>query len=300
MVVATGFFDGVHTGHCIVLDELVAQARGRHTESIVLTFWPHPRTVLQDGARTLRLLNSLQEKTNLLKARGVDRVEVLNFTKDFSGLTTEEYLRKYVVETYGADAMVLGYDNRMGSDCTSPDETERIARNLGLDVFRPRSFGIGDRTVSSTAIRNALLEGDVDQASDMLGYWYGLSGVVVAGRQTGRKIGFPTANMQLYDPLKLIPGRGVYLVKVFTQGREFYGMTNIGVRPTVSSGDEFASQTIETNIFDFDEEVYGLDISIRFVDKIRDEVRFGSLEDLSAQLSRDREYCKNRINELKI
>ena len=297
MVVATGFFDGVHRGHCVVLDELASRARDLHTESIALTFWPHPRTVLQDGARELRLLTSLQEKTTLISSRGVDKVEVLPFTRDFCSLTAEQYLRDYVKGYYGADAIVLGYDNRLGSDLATPSQTEEIARSLGLEVFRPSSLALEGRTISSTLIRNLLLEGEVESAAELLGYSYGLSGVVVSGCRLGRTLGFRTANMQLYDPLKLIPGRGVYLVKVFTLGKEFFGMTNIGVRPTVSSGDEYATRTIETNIFDFDSEIYGLDISIRFLGKIRDEVRFPSLGELSSQLGRDREKCKKMIEE---
>lgn len=289
MVVATGFFDGVHLGHRFVTDTLVSAAHELGEESMVVTFWPHPRTVLQNGARELRLLTSLQEKKELLLAQGVDRVEVLDFTKEFSRLSAEEYLRDVVMGRFGGTAIVLGYDNRMGSDGLSRQEVIPVAKSLGLKVIEAPALTQGDVTVSSTKIREALLAGRVEDAERMLGYRYMLHGVVVAGNRLGRTIGYPTANMQLYEPLKLIPSNGVYLVDVETLGRHYRGMCNVGVRPTVGAGN---ARTIETHIFDFDEEIYGLDIRISFMRKIRDERHFGSLEALRDQLSQDEEMCR--------
>ena len=288
MVVATGFFDGVHTGHRLVIEQLVQAAAVRGDESMVVTFWPHPRNVLQKEARSLRLLTTLAEKQALLRGLGVDKVEVLRFTKDFSSMTTEEYLRM-LIEDYGAKTVLLGYDNRMGCDAADPDEVARTAQRLGLEVIRtemiPSAQGFA---VSSTKIRQRLEAGDVKGASEMLGYGYSLHGVVVSGNRLGRTIGFPTANMQLYEPLKLIPGNGVYFVRVRTLDRDFYGMCNIGCRPTVSSG---SSRTIETNIFGFEEDIYGLDIELSFIERIREERRFDSLEELRVQLEKDRDAC---------
>lgn len=286
MVIATGFFDGVHIGHRFVIGQLVNAARERGDRSMVVTFWPHPRNVLQDDARDLRLLTTLDEKKNLLLGLGVDHVEVLPFTKEFSRLTTREYFRDILVSRFGARAILVGYDNRMGCDPQTPESMERTAEEEGLDVIRLGSVASSSGvTVSSTKIREAVAAGEVESAAAMLGYEYSLLGVVVAGNRLGRTIGFPTANIQLYEPLKLLPGNGVYSVRAETLGREFKGMCNIGVRPTVRSGGE---RTIETNIFDFEEDIYGLDLKITFLRKIRDERRFASIDALRAQLEADK------------
>ena len=288
MVVATGFFDGVHTGHRLVIEQLDRAAAVRGDESMVITFWPHPRNVLQKEARSLRLLTTLAEKKQMLHDLGVGHVEVLPFTKDFSAMTTEQYLRM-LMERFGAKAILLGYDNRMGCDAEGADQVASTAESLGLEVIRTEMVSSGKGyAVSSTKIRQRLEEGDVKGASEMLGYEYSLHGVVVAGNRLGRTIGFPTANMQLYEPLKLIPCNGVYFVRAHTLGREFYGMCNIGCRPTVGTGN---ARTIETHILGFDEDIYGLDMEITFIDRIREEVRFDSLSDLKAQLEKDRDSC---------
>ncbi|MBE6240825.1 MAG: riboflavin biosynthesis protein RibF [Bacteroidales bacterium] len=288
MVVATGFFDGVHTGHRHVIQQLVRTAAVLGDESMVVTFWPHPRNVLQKEARSLRLLTTLAEKKRMLLSMGVDRVEVLDFTREFSKMTSEEYFLM-LKKNYDATVVLLGYDNRMGCDAESVDDVMRAALTAGLEVVKTEMIpSVGGYAVSSTKIRQKLEEGDVRSASDMLGYTYSLLGVVVAGNRLGRTIGFPTANMQLYEPLKLVPANGVYFVRVRTLGRNLYGMCNIGCRPTVGTGN---SRTIETHIFGFDEDIYGLDLEISFLDKIRDEVRFRSLEDLRMQLEKDKEIC---------
>ena len=288
MVVATGFFDGVHVGHRLVIEQLVKAAAARGDESMVITFWPHPRNVLQKEARSLRLLTTLAQKKQMLHELGVDRVEVLSFTKDFSAMTMEQYLR-HIMKEYGVTAILLGYDNRMGSDAANSDQVARTAEMLGLEVIRtemvPSQQGYA---VSSTKIREKLEVGDVRRAAEMLGYDYSMHGVVVAGNKLGRTIGFPTANMQLYEPLKLVPGNGVYFVKVKVLVRELYGMCNIGCRPTVGAGN---ARTIETNIFGFDEDIYGLDIDITFIARIREERKFDSLTELKAQLELDRMEC---------
>ena len=292
MVVAPGFFDGVHLGHRLVIEQLVKAAAACGDESMVVTFWPHPRNVLQKEARSLRLLTSLGEKKDLLLGMGVDRVEVMPFTKDFSHMTTREYLRQ-LMDRFGAKAVLIGYDNRMGCDADGADQVAAVALDLGLEVIRtqmvPSEQGYA---VSSTKIRERLEAGDVRAASAMLGYDYTLHGVVVAGNRLGRTIGFPTANMQMYEPLKQVPGNGVYFVKVETLGRELYGMSNVGCRPTVSSGNH---RTIETHIFDFNEDIYGLDIKVTFIEKLRDEIRFESLEALRSQLENDKETLKLKI-----
>ncbi len=292
--VATGFFDGVHLGHRLVLARLVELARARGEESVVVTLWPHPRAVLQQGADSLRLLTSLQDKTAMIRSLGVDRVEVLPFSRDFGALSTEAYLRDVLQGKIGAGALVLGYDNRIGADLLSPAQTADIAARLGLEVQLCDSVPApgGDFAVSSTAIRRSLSEGRIEEARAMLGWDYSLEGAVVTGNRIGRTLGFPTANMQLYEPRLLVPVGGVYFVQVEVEGNSYFGMTNIGVRPTVDDG---GGLTIETHILDFDEDIYGLDIRIRFLHRIREEHRFESLPALVAQLERDRETARKLI-----
>lgn len=294
-VVTTGFFDGVHLGHRHVLETLVSSARERGEEALVVTFWPHPRAVLQQDARDFRLLTSLEEKKALLLGLGIDRVEVIPFTRSFAAMTAEQYLR-LLKQRYGASLAVMGYDNRIGSDRKTSLElasgTELPVFVPGPAVLAPSGTEMPDfvpgQAVSSTLIRKALSLGDIPAANAMLGYEYGLLGVVVAGNRLGRTIGFPTANMQLYEPLKLVPGNGVYAVEVEVLGRKYRGMTNIGTRPTVGG----TSRTIETHILDFDQDIYGLPLEIRFLRRIRSEIHFPSLDALRAQLEKDREACQ--------
>ena len=292
MIATTGFFDGVHLGHRLVIERLVSLARERGDESLVVTFWPHPRAVLQDGARELRLLNSLEEKKGLLRNLGVDRVEVLDFTRSFAALTAEQYLREILRDRFGVTTLLMGYDNRLGSDRLTAASLKPIADGMGMELIElsPLSFRPSEASgeISSTQIRAALEEGDIAHASEMLGYGYALKGVVVAGNRLGRTIGFPTANMKLYEPLKLVPGRGVYVVEAEVLGKNYRGMTNIGLRPTV--GGSFT--TIETHILDFDEDIYGLPLRITFLRRLRDEVHFPSLEALKRQLEKDRDCCR--------
>lgn len=281
-VVATGFFDGVHIGHRLVLETLVSEAHKRGEESLVLTFWPHPRIVLAQDALGLRLLNTPSEKLSHLEALGVDRVAQLEFTKDFSMMGTEQYLREIVKEKYGGTAILLGYDNRIGHDSLTPAQTAEIASSLGIDVIRAEKVSAVGIAVSSTKIRTALNSGDVETASSYLCYDYCLSGTVVHGKKLGRTIGFPTANMEIDEPLKLIPAIGVYLSRVEVDGESYFGMTNIG-------------ENIETHIFEFDKDIYGHSIKVSFLRHIRDEMSFPSLLELKTQLHIDEDNCKKLL-----
>ncbi len=283
-VVTTGFFDGVHLGHRHLLETVVSLARERGEEAVVVTFWPHPRMVLQQDARELRLLTSLPEKKERLAALGIDRVEVLPFTRELSRLTAREYLG-LLEERFASSVVVMGYDNRIGCDRLTAEEI-CDAPEL-IQVGECDSGGNGG-SISSTAIRTALLSGELDLAHSMLGYRYELYGVVVAGNRLGRTIGFPTANIQLYEPLKLVPSNGAYKVDVELDGRLFQGMCNIGLRPTVGG----SVRTIETHIFDFDEDIYGLPLRLRFDRRIRDERKFPSLDALREQLVADSRACR--------
>lgn len=285
-VVATGFFDGVHIGHRMVIETLVTAARERGEESLIITFWPHPRIVLHSDAINLRLLNTLDEKIILLKSLGVDRVEVLPFTEEFSRLSTEEYLKGTVIGRFGGTAMLLGYDNRIGHDSGTPEQIAAIASRLGLDVITTEKVSAIGLAVSSTKIRKALLAGDVSTASIYLRYEYAIEGEVVHGRKLGRTIGFPTANLALYEPMKLVPADGVYLTRVHLGDEVFYGMTNIG-------------NGIETHIFDFNEEIYGRCIRLEFLRRLRDEIHFNDLQELRVQLAVDEDSCRKLLVNLK-
>ena len=314
-IVTTGFFDGVHLGHRHVIETVVSSARDRGEEAIVVTFWPHPRTVLQQDAREFRILTSLEEKKALLKAAGIDRVEVLPFTREFAAMKADEYLQM-LRDRFGASLIVMGYDNRIGSDRRTASDLASADTQVPVLVSEPLYLGPqGTKTqvsvsachserseesasagpapthadaISSTRIRKALEAGDVESANGMLGYSYGLYGVVVAGNRMGRTIGFPTANMQLYEPLKLVPANGVYAVEVEVLGRKYLGMSNIGIRPTVGG----STRTLETHILDFDEDIYGLPLRIRFRRRIRDERKFPSLDALREQLIADAAVCR--------
>jgi riboflavin kinase/FMN adenylyltransferase len=292
MIATTGFFDGVHSGHRLVTERLVSLAHERGDESLVVTFWPHPRAVLQDGARELRLLTTLEEKKALLESLGVDRIEVLDFTRSFAALTAEQYLRDVLQRRFGVTTLLVGYDNRLGSDRLTARELRPIAASLGIELLElpPLSFRPSEARgeISSTVIRKSLEQGEVETAAAMLGYPYSLTGAVVAGNHLGRTIGFPTANMRLYEPLKLIPARGVYAVEAEVLGETYRAMTNIGTRPTVGG----TYMTVETHLLDFDEDIYGLPLKITFLRRIRDEIHFPSLDALKAQLAKDRDACR--------
>ena len=310
MIATTGFFDGVHLGHRLVLEKLVSLSRERGEDPLVVTFWPHPRAVLQSDARDLRLLSSLDEKKALIASMGISRVEVVPFTRDFAAMTAREYLG-FLRDRFGVACVVMGYDNRIGSDgLTAADldgyGVEVVAFGQQASVrnvpSEERSFSgafarIGSRsdaeerdlssegTVSSTKIRKALEEGRVEAANAMLGYRYGLDGAVVPGNRLGRTIGFPTANIREYEPLKLIPANGVYEVAVLLEGEWLRGMCNVGIRPTVGG----TTRTVETHILDFDRDIYGLPLRIEFIRRIREERHFPSLEALSRQLQEDKD-----------
>ena len=289
VVAATGFFDGVHTGHRKVLEQLCALAHSENKKSAVITFWPHPRSVLQQDAYALRLLTTLEEKKALIKGVGVNKVIVIPFTKEFSNLTTADFLKEYLAEKYEVSDLIIGYDHRLGHDTNlGQDEMIQMASLAGIKTVKVDEYLIGGKVISSTKIRNLLGEGYIKEANDYLGYNYSISGVIVAGEKIGRKLGFPTANMQLYNPLKMVPGRGVYAVGVEVLGSSYTGICNIGIRPTVSNDNKIS---IETHILDFDEDIYGLDMTVRFLYKIREEQKFPSREDLVEQLERDREFA---------
>ena len=282
-VAATGFFDGVHLGHREVIRTLLEYSRKGDGQSLVVTLWPHPRVFLQDGARDLRLLTSLDEKTSLLQGMGVGGVEVMPFNSEFASLDARSYL-ELLRSRFAVTGIVLGYDNRFGSDGKTTEQIAAIAESMGMDAVIVPPVEVDGLKVSSSQIRRCLSQGAVSLASEMLGRDYSLQGVVVGGKRIGRTLGFPTANLRLREPLKCVPKPGVYLSEVSLQGEMFWGMSNVDV-----------ASLVETHIFDFDRDIYGLDMEVSFVDRIRDEVRFSSFAELKNQQKKDEMSAKNLI-----
>ena len=285
-VLTTGTFDGVHLGHQVILDRLQAVAEREGGESVLFTFHPHPRMVLYPFDNDLRLLNTPAEKQQLLEKAGLDHLLVVPFSRSFSRMHALEYVRDLLVDQLRIHAVVIGYDHRFGRN---REGDIGLLRQLGeaydfmVEEIPPQE--IDHVKVSSTKIREALLAGDVALANTLLGYPYMISGVVVKGKQLGRTIGWPTANIGGIDPYKLVPSNGVYAVTATTGHGEFKGMMNIGVRPTV---EEHGERTVEAHLFGLDRDIYGEAITVRLHHMLRDELRFGSMEAMKVRIAQDK------------
>lgn len=290
-VLTTGTFDGVHIGHQKILKHLCNVADKTHGESVLLTFSPHPRKVLNPSSE-IKLLNTLEEKIQRLEIIGIDHLIIHPFSKAFSRTTSLEFVKDIVVNQIGTKKLVIGYDHHFGRNREgSFDHLKEFGPLYGFNVEEIPAFDIDSVNVSSTKIRNALKEGDVETARQYLGYDYKFSGTVVKGNKLGRTIGFPTANISYESEDKLIPKNGVYAVRVTINQHLYAGMLNIGVKPTVS--DDSYPTNLEVHIFDFDEDLYGQQIQLRFVKHMRNEQKFDSLEALKAQLDIDRTMAKS-------
>ncbi len=286
-VLTTGTFDGVHRGHQVILARLKEIAKRENGESVLFTFYPHPRMVLQPDDNELKLLSTQKEKADLLMKAGIDHLLVVPFSRHFSRMRAGDYIRDVLVNAMGVHAVVIGYDHRFGRNREGDIHLlERAGDSLGFLVEEIPAKEIDHVKVSSTKIRRSLAEGDVRRANELLGYAYPLSGIVVKGDRLGRTIGFPTANIGAVDPFKLVPGDGVYAVEVDLAAGPARGMMNIGIRPTVNGG--LKERTLEVNIFDLDRDLYGEQITVRFVERIRTEMRHEGMEALKEQLERDR------------
>ena len=291
-VVTSGTFDGVHRGHQTILNRLTEITRGNGGspgESVLITYWPHPRTVVSNDSQDLKLLTTLDEKIDLLERAGVDHLVVIPFTRSFSQLSSEEFIRQVLIDKIGTKKLVIGYDHRFGRDRQGGfDYICAHQSDYGFEVEEIPRQDIEAVGVSSSKIRTALDEGNIYTANLFLGRQYSLTGTIVKGRQLGRTIGFPTANLQVDDPLKLIPANGVYAVDVLYGDQLLGGMLNIGYRPTVAG----THQTIETYIFDFDKDIYGEHLTLRLREYLRPEQKFEGLPALVAQLKQDEETAR--------
>jgi riboflavin kinase/FMN adenylyltransferase len=295
-IVTVGTFDGVHIGHRTILKRINELAKQEGGESVLLTFWPHPRLVLFPDYNDLKLLSTLKERIELLEESGIDHLIIHPFSLSFSRITAVEYVRDILVRDINVSKLVIGYDHHFGRNREGNlEELKNRAPSYGFEVEEISAQEIDDVNVSSTKIRNALLKGNLARANEFLGYRYSVRGKVVEGEKIGRSIGFPTANVEPDESYKLIPGKGVYSVTVLYHGLLYRGMANLGSRPTVSDSDE---RILEVNLFDFEGDLYEKEIKITFVDRIRDEIKFESLDQLRAQLRQDALVADRHLNDL--
>jgi len=293
-VVTIGTFDGVHIGHQKIISHLQEVAKKNKGETVILTFFPHPRMILHPDDLNIKLISTMDEKAEKLAVMGVDHLIITPFTRDFSNLTPQDYIREILVEKIGTRHIIIGYDHRFGKDRKGGlKELQSYASEYGFDVEEIPEQDINDVAVSSTKIRNAILSGDARTASDFLGYAFQLKGKVIKGDQLGRVLGFPTANLFIEENYKLIPSDGIYAVTIEfnfdeTGQKPAMGMAYIGHRPTING----MSRNIEANIFDFDEDIYGHTIRINFLNFLRGDKKFNSLDDLKEQLKKDEKAAR--------
>ena len=293
LVATIGFFDGVHLGHRFLIDEMKEIAKARNLPSAVITFPEHPRAVLHADYQP-KLLNSFEEKLQQLETTGVDYCIVLDFTIELSRLSAKEFITSILAKSLHVKTLLIGYDHRFGHNRSEGfEDYVRYGKEIGIEVIRAKAYtsnieieNVPNVPVSSSLIRKLLHQGEVDLAADCLKYEYFLDGIVVGGYQVGRKIGFPTANLSVDDPDKLIPADGVYAVWVTFDKKTYMGMLNIGVRPTIDNG---PNRTIEVNILHFHSDIYDKFIRLTFVKRTRPELKFSSIDELIVQLHKDAE-----------
>jgi riboflavin kinase/FMN adenylyltransferase len=280
-----GTFDGVHPGHQALLKRVRNLAVAEEKESVVLTFWPHPRIVLGQDAEDLRLLTSLDEKIQIISQMGIDHLIVVPFTKELAELTGSDFLEKILIKHIDVGHLVIGFNHRFGKGGITIEEIFRLSRRLNFDVSQFRHVDIDGQYPSSTRIRNLLNASDIPKANMLLGYKYAMLGQVTGGLQLGRKLSYPTANLTLEEPAKLVPPDGVYACFVKVTGKYYGGMVNIGYRPTVNN--QLDNRSIEVHILDFKGDIYSEEITLQFIAKTRDEMRFADVETLKLQLQLD-------------
>ena len=293
-IVTIGTFDGVHLGHRKILEQITQSAYDLNCESLVLTFFPHPRMVLQEGTE-MKQLNTLDEKIELLSNLRIDNLVVHPFDKEFSRLTAEEFVKEVLVGIFKVKKIIIGHDHRFGRNRTANiDDLISFGETYGFEVEQILAEEINEVSISSTKIRNALLQGSIELATTYLGYNYSLSGIIYKGKQLGRTIGYPTANIKIKEDYKLIPLNGVYIAKSILNEITVFGMMNIGTRPTVDG----TTQTIEVNFFDFNQNLYGQKITVSLLHRMRSEQKFESVDALKNQLGKDKAMAKNYISQL--
>ena len=295
-VITIGTFDGVHVGHQQIIKLLKQEAQAIGGETVIITFHPHPRKVVSQDKSAIKILNTLPEKIELLDKQGIEHLVVVAFDDYFANQTAEEYIENFLVRKFNPAMIIIGYDHRFGKNRSGDYQLlEHFGVKFGFAVKEIPEHVLNEITVSSTKIREALKQSDIDTANGFLGYKYFFEGMVVEGNKLGRTIGYPTANLAVNEEEKLIPGNGVYAVKLTTgsDSNTYNGMMNIGVRPTVNG----TKRTIEVNILDFDKDIYGQSTTVFLFAYLRGEVRFEGLDKLKEQLAKDKLAARKRLIE---
>jgi riboflavin kinase/FMN adenylyltransferase len=290
-IVTIGTFDGVHIGHQKIIEKLIQGTKNSDYESLILTFFPHPRMVLHE-ASSIKLLNTINEKSGFLKKMGLDNLVIHPFDKEFSNLSAEEFVKTILVDSFNIQKIIIGYDHRFGKNrAANIDDLIAFGDKYGFEVEQISAQEVDSVSVSSTKIRDAIANGTMAVANEFLGYNYILSGKIIKGKQLGRTIGFPTANVKIEENYKLIPKNGVYIVKSIIQEKTVFGIMNIGLNPTVNGED----LSIEVHFLDFDIAIYNTEITVSVIDRIRDEQKFSSIDLLKVQIQKDKNYAISYI-----
>ncbi|KFF12215.1 riboflavin biosynthesis protein RibF [Chryseobacterium soli] len=288
LALSLGMFDGVHLGHKSIIDALTNVGTQNNLETAILTFWPHPRFVFNPN-EDLKLLNTIDEKKLLIEKYGVNNLFLKEFDDEFRNLTGEEFVRQILVDQLNVKYLIIGYDHSFGKNKSGNFALlQELSKELDFEVDQMEAINIHENNISSTKVRNALLEGNIKEANEMLGYSYSVSGKVAHGKKIGRTIGYPTANIET-ESIKLLPKKGAYIVEVYIKGQFYKGMLSIGTNPTVN-GD---SLTVEVYILDFNEDIYGENITVQFRDFLHDEIKFEGLEKLIERLDEDKKITNN-------
>ena len=291
-IITIGTFDGVHLGHQKILKKLNVEAENNGLESSVLTFFPHPRTVLNPNS-SLKLINTIEERVSLFKKSKIDNLIVHPFTKEFSELDSEDYVKNILVDQLKAKIVLIGYDHKFGKNRTADiNNLKEYGIKYNFEVIEIKAEEINDIAISSTKIRNSVEEGDIQLTNSYLGYEFSFFGKVVKGNSIGKTLGFPTANIKIGTHLKLIPKNGVYLISTIINQKIIFGMMNIGIKPTTNEN----TKSIEVNLFDFNQDLYDTNITIYIKQFLREEIKFDSLNELKLQIEKDKITCNSIIN----
>lgn len=288
LALSIGMFDGAHLGHQSIINQLKKVSLAKNLETGILTFWPHPRKIFNPEF-DLKLLNTIEEKTYFLEKHGVQNLFLKEFNEEFRNLTGEEFVKKILIEKLNVKHLIIGHDHTFGKNKSGDfDLLKKMAPEFGFEVEQVEAVDFREKHISSTQIKNALLAGNVKEANEMLGYVYSVSGMVIHGKKIGRTIGYPTANLEI-NPLKILPKNGAYIVDVFVKNQHLKGMLSIGTNPTVSGN----SLSVEVYILDFEEDIYGQQISVNFREFLHNELKFESIEKLIERLDEDKISTEN-------
>ena len=288
LALSIGMFDGVHHGHQTIIKNLNSAAQNKDLESAILTFWPHPRTVFNPND-DLKLLNTIEEKTYLLEKNKVQHLFLKEFDEEFRNLTGEEFVKQILIDKLNVKHLIIGHDHTFGKNRSGDfNLLKKMSSEYGFEIVQVEAVDFQDRHISSTQIRNALMNAEINTANEMLGYHYSVSGEVIHGKKLGRTIGYPTANISV-NPMKFLPKKGAYIVDAFVKNQQFKGMLSIGTNPTVDG----KSLSMEVYILDFDSDIYGEAISVNFREFLHEEIKFESLDQLIERLDEDKRLTEN-------